>query len=95
MLTTIASKRVADAVEPRVSPQVIDVPVRPLGYLPVVRDAGAYASRPEGAADIYVEAPSQLEGTELPDADQLISGTKKDQCVSAASWFHGHSSLML
>jgi len=88
MLATIVAKRVADAVEPRVSSQEIDVPVRPWRDLLVVRDAGAYPSRPEGAAHVNVEAASKFERTELPDLDQPISGTKQDQCVSAASWFH-------
>jgi hypothetical protein len=69
---------VPDPVESGVRPQVIDVPVRPLRCLLVVRNAGAHASRPEGAAHINVEAGSKLEGTELPDLDQLVPGTIED-----------------
>ncbi|SPE24713.1 hypothetical protein SBA2_210009 [Acidobacteriia bacterium SbA2] len=88
MLATDLAQGIPDALEPRVRAQVIDVPVRPPRYPPVVRDASTYPSRPEGAAHIYVEAASKLEGAEFPDSDQLASGTKEDQCVSAGSWFH-------
>jgi len=70
--------RIPDAVEPRMGPQVIDVPVRPRRNLPVVRDAAADASRPQGTADINVETSSQLEYAESPNLDQLIPGTKED-----------------
>jgi len=78
MLAADLVKRIPDTLEPRVRPQVIDVPARALGYLRVVRDAGAYPSRPEGAAHIYVEAAAKFEGAEFPDLDQLLPGTAED-----------------
>ena len=39
---------------------------------------------PERAAYVNVEAASKFESAEFPDLDQLVSGTKEDQCVSAA-----------
>jgi len=78
MFATDLAKRVPHAVEPRVMPQVIDVPVRPRRYHRVMRDAGADASRSEGAAHIDVEPASKLKGSEFPDLNQLAPGTEED-----------------
>ena len=59
-------------------PQVIDVPVRLLRHLLMVRDAGPHPSRPQGAANVNVETSPKLQWAEFPDLDQLIPGTKKD-----------------
>lgn len=78
MLATDPAVRVSEAVELHLRAQVIDVPVRPERYLCVVRDAGAHSSRSPGAAHIYVEAASKLDGTEFPDLNPLIAGTRED-----------------
>ena len=59
MLTTNRIVRIPDALEPRMGPQVINVPVRPLRYPPMVRNSGADASWPQGTANINVETSSQ------------------------------------
>jgi len=78
MLVTNPAMGIPDPVEPRMGSQVIDVPVRPLRHLLVVRDAGPHATRPQGAANINVKTSLQFERAESPDLDQLIPGTKKD-----------------
>jgi hypothetical protein len=78
MLATNPAMGIPDPVEPRMGPQVINVPVRPPRHLLMVRDAGPHPTRPQGAAHVNVETTAQLEGAESPDLDQLIPGTKKD-----------------
>jgi hypothetical protein len=67
-----------DPFEADTGPQVIDVPVRPLRHLLVVRDSRPHTSRPQGAANINVKTSSQFERAEFSDLDQLIPWTKKD-----------------
>jgi hypothetical protein len=78
MLPTNRSVRIPDAVETRMEPQVINVPVRPLRPRPMVRHAGSHASRAQCTADINVETASQPKYAESPNLDQLIPGTKED-----------------
>jgi hypothetical protein len=59
-------------------PQVINVPVRPLRNLLVVRDAGPHAARSHGAAYVNVETSPNFEQAELSDLDHLSSGTRKN-----------------
>jgi hypothetical protein len=78
MLSTNRVVRIPDPVEASVGPQVINVPVRSLRHLLMVRDAGSHTSRPHRAANVNVETSSKLEWAEFPDLDELISRTKKD-----------------
>jgi hypothetical protein len=78
MLATNPVVRIPDPVEAGMGPQVINVPVRSLRHLLVVRDASPHASGPQGAANINVGTSSKLQQAEFPDLDQLIPGTKKD-----------------
>jgi len=78
MLATRLLVRSPNPLEPRVGPQIINMPVRSLRQLLVVRKAGPQASRPQGAAHVNVEASTQFEGTELPDLNPLLTGTKED-----------------
>jgi len=78
MLATNRAVTIPDAVESRMGAQIINVPVRPLRHLPMVRHAGADASRPQGTANISVETSMQVEHAESPNLDQHVPGTKKD-----------------
>jgi hypothetical protein len=78
MLATNLVVRVPDPVESGMEPQIINVPVRALRHLLMVRDAGPHPTRPLGAANINVKTSSQFERAEFSDLDQLIPGTKKD-----------------
>jgi hypothetical protein len=78
MLATNRVVRIPDAVEVGMGPQEINVPVRWLRHLPMVREAGSHTSRPDRAAHIKVETSSKLQGAEFPDLDSLLPGTKKD-----------------
>jgi hypothetical protein len=78
MLATNPVVRKPDPVEASVRPQIINVPVRPLRHLLMMREAGSHASQPERAANINVETSSQFEGAEFPDLDALFPATKKD-----------------
>jgi hypothetical protein len=60
MLATNPVVRIPDPVEAGMGPQVVNVPVRSLRYLLMVRDAGPHASRPHGAANVNVETLSKL-----------------------------------
>jgi hypothetical protein len=88
MLAANPAKRVQDAFEPQVRPQVIHMPVRPRRLLRVVRDAGAHASRSQRAAYVNVETAAQFERAKFADLDQPVSGTREDQSVSSAFRFH-------
>lgn len=78
MLATSPAVRRPNPVEPGVGPQVINMPVRPLRHLLMVRDAGPQASRPQGAADVNVETSTQFEWTEFPDLNPLLARTKEN-----------------
>jgi hypothetical protein len=78
MLATNPVVTIPDPVETHLGPQVINVPVRPLRHLAMVRDAGAHASRPERAAYVNIETTLKLHEREFPDLDLLFPGTKKD-----------------
>ena len=83
MLATSRIVRIPDPVDAGMGPQEINVPVRAVRHLLMVRDAGLNASRPQCTANVNVETSSQLECAEFSDLDQLSSGTKKDQSVGA------------
>jgi hypothetical protein len=78
MLATSPAVRRPNPVDPDVGPQVINMPVRSLRHLLMVRDAGPQASWPQGAADVNVIASTQPKYAESPNSDQLIPGTKED-----------------
>ena len=78
MLATDLVVRIPDPVEASVGTQVINVPVRSLRHLLMVRDTGLHTSRPHRAANVNVETSSELQRAEFPDLDQVIPGTKKD-----------------
>ena len=46
MLAALGIVAQPSALDLRVSPDVVDMPVRPLGGVPVMREASAKASRP-------------------------------------------------
>jgi hypothetical protein len=78
MLATNPVVRIPDPVETGLWPQVINVPVRALRILLMVRDAGSHTSRPERAAHVNVEPSSKLQAPELSDLDPLFPEAKKD-----------------
>ena len=78
MLATGPAMRRPNPVEPRVRPQKINMPVRSVRHLLMVRDAGPQASRPQGAADVNVEASTQFEWTEFPNLNPLLARTKEN-----------------
>jgi hypothetical protein len=78
MLAANPVVRIPDPVEAGTGPQIINVPVRPLRDLFVVRDAGLNAARTHGAADVNIGTSPQLEWAELSDLDHLSSGTRKN-----------------
>jgi hypothetical protein len=88
MLATNPAVRIPDPLKTSLGPQVINVPVRPLRNLVMVRNARAHTSRPERAAYVNVETSLKLQRGELPDLDPLSPGTKKDQSVGAAFRCH-------
>ena len=78
MLATGPAVRRPNPVEPGVGPQVINMPVRSLRPLLMVRDAGPQASWPQGAADVNVEASTHFEWTEFPNLNPLLARTKEN-----------------
>jgi hypothetical protein len=78
MLAANPVVRIPDPVEAGIGAQVINVPVRLLRHLLMVREAGSQTSRPEGAAQVNVETSTKPQGAEFPDLDALFPGTKKD-----------------
>ena len=72
---------VPDSVEPGLGPQVVDVPMRTLEALPVMRDPRAEPSRPECAANVKVESGLQSHQGQATDSDERISCAGENQHV--------------
>ena len=60
MLQALTVETVPDFFDAGMRSQVVDVPVRPARELKMVGESGPNTSRPEGAADIDIEARLKL-----------------------------------
>lgn len=88
MLAALGVVAQPNALDLRVSSDIVDMPVRPLGDALVMPEASAKASRPQSATKVNVEPALQAHVAEPSDLDRHMLNTSKDEGVGARLWSH-------
>ncbi len=88
MLATLPVVAIPDLFKRRVPPQVVNVPVRAVGRLQVVREPGADASATECAANVHVETGLEPQRAQSSDMDKAFRSRGKYQGIRSRLAFY-------
>ncbi len=68
--------------------EVINVPVPPAAWIPVVLNAGLQSARAKSTADVNIKTGSEGQGAEFANADWFFNGREENQGIGARKRIH-------